>query len=192
MTTNILATLLTLFSTNAVTHWPQKQVPNPPHQPSLGEVLLTDGSWTDWGYHMEPDTNADTRSIETTVTRQRLLCFEIELQHIETTVTNETVAHYQVDEQRVRTNQWFQTDDAWYLTAFTNKDLVSRWRGGQNDSNGKSAVLLETNWFEPVATNDLPLAAWRDFWLSSMTNSTYITNRIGISSMLWYNSNSTN
>lgn len=129
MTTNLLATLTVLLFTNTVTHWPQKQegtthstyydswaATKHLHPYTLEYVAPEVPNWID-------DTNADTRSVETTVTRYRLLSatnaayvppaayhlvgglayFTNEI----FTATNASIAwHYEVDERRVRTNSW--------------------------------------------------------------------------------------
>lgn len=181
MTTNLLCTILLTFSTNTVEHWPQKIVPMP--RPAQrwwnGYELLyvtNNGFWTPDSFHSVDDTNSDTKSIETTVTAQRLLSFEFEGKHT-VTLTNWTEAHYQVDWRRVRTNDWFDAVGA------TNGFLADSYYV-PSDSISMRFVkpypswpqfLIPTNHFVPVKTNVIAEAV-HGFTNLSFTAMAFFTN----------------
>lgn len=153
----------TNFLTNATEHWPQKQDgmrPNPGYD-----------AWAA-NKHMHPytleycppeipnyvdDLNADTKTVETTVTRQRLLSFGFEQRKFEEVLTNETVAHFSVEYRRVRTNVWFLVKDMGILE-WDGDPNFKKLRFVDNIHDKKDPgleALCETNWFEPVRTNKL-------------------------------------
>lgn len=110
-TTNILAIISTLFLTNTVDHWLQKQAPAP-EQPrySDGIIQLTVpaqggyGNSMPWQFRWVDNTDADTKVVETTVTKQRLLSFEAEARQWTNVLSSEVTEHYEADWRRVRTN----------------------------------------------------------------------------------------
>jgi hypothetical protein len=142
--TNLLATISVLFSTNSVVHWPQKWIEDTSRPPLYSTTEAIIGGKTTWTYPSNPvdDTNADTRTIETTATARRLLSFECD-GHRELELTNWTQAHWSVDEQRVRTNAWL-TFDGFHIPESI-EAVATR--------NGKLYGSFPTNYFVPVRTN---------------------------------------
>lgn len=176
MTTNLLAVVLTVLSTNTIEHWPQKWVQEEPQRlhrwDDPGAVWESKGDMMTqvWGIYV-PDTNADTKSIETIIKCERWLSFnfeghpfreDISLNRYGGTngVDNNLVSYFRVDYRRVRTNVWFDLDmkfhrgtngdwpTATYLQDCLNGAIqVHDWMGPH------PSVLKSTNWFEPVRTN---------------------------------------
>lgn len=155
-TTNILAIISTLFLTNTTDHWPQKQAPAPEPRYSDGIIQLTVpaqggyGNSMPWQFKWVDNTDADTKVVETTVTKQRLLSFEAEARQLTNVLASEVTEHYEVDWRRVRTNttrtvvldgETFTQDGKTYRVA---KRTIAE-------------VQEPTNWWEEVGywTNEL-------------------------------------
>lgn len=204
MTTNALsivflnAAVSWLLTTNTIEHWPQKQVfPNYDNK----YYLLNNGVNADWTMptaRWVSNPNADTMSIETTVTRQRLLSFEFEKRKFSEVLTNEPWMHYSVEMQRVRTNVWIDPipgdKPGFYVVP---QSLSMRTRG--MDLNPQ--FLIETNYFIPIKTNSLPLFTmenqpWMHGYTSTNgigTNMFYILNNVATNyTVLWAATNATN
>ena len=95
--TNLLASILIAYSTNVVEHWPTVTVPSSDIDWSVVYDVWCPTCPPD---QMHPhkfvtvaDTNADTKSVEFTISARKLLSFEFEQQHIEHELTNWTQAH---------------------------------------------------------------------------------------------------
>jgi hypothetical protein len=163
-TTNLLCSILITLTTNSVVHWPQKQI-GTTHNPAWDEherqqqsSIIHDLLYVPAEFPVyADDTNSDTRSTETTVTRMRLLSFDFEGRKFSETLTIESVAHYQVEERRVRTNMWVKLDHFEALGPMAPGVIGEIKRGDLIQG------LLATNWFEPVATNALPEQAQGSF-----------------------------
>ena len=167
MTTNLPALLIVALVTNQVEHWPMRWVPD-------GRMAAwnTPGArWVQHGDVISPETgietpnlDADSMSVETTVTRQRLLSFEFEQRKFSEVLTNEPAMHYSVEMQRVRTNAWKEAEtkdigDYRYYEVLPQAEAVRL--GSDIHRRFWPEFLVPTNYFVPVKTNELPLVPER-------------------------------
>lgn len=172
MTTNLLATILLLYTTNSVEHWP-KFVQGYRDLGSLGDrtkvypfgdSIPANAQWV-----YADNTDSDTKSVETTIAGQLVLrlpekwfgywepghAIDILMPPQAIVLTNWVTQHYSVDYRRVRTNA---------MELLSYGQLINRpdVKGSDlGDILMKGQVQYfehryDTNWFEPVATNTLP------------------------------------
>lgn len=180
----------TIFKTNVTEHWPTKWEPEQglhyhAWNDSGGKWVSRGGMLTqEWGAEV-PDKDADSMSIETVITGQRLLSFEFEGRKFSEALTNWTEMHYSVDMKRVRTNVWrpAQTVD---VGNFKHYAIIEGAKAVRLDSISWPEFLIETNYFVPVKTNWLGSLEIHGGYWEALTNYFYKPNYTNLNLIEYY------
>lgn len=167
MLTNLVASIVVSLVTNTTERWPQKQVQEAELDYSI--ALTSNPIQYPHKYHSENDTNADIKSVEFTVTGQRLLFFEFEGTTVKNELTNWTEAHWLVNMDRVRTNVYRSCPAEWIVQADNNpsRDSYMTDPGWTFDHTDHGWVFdrKATNYWKNTLTVPLPIGPFQ-----TMTN----------------------